>query len=250
MKTSKRRELILALSGLLGFWWILSLLIDRSILPTPIAVAEVFVVELSSGSLISDFLYSLLRVSVGTLISVVLATPIGLLAGQFKFFDKILSPIIYILYPIPKVVFIPLIFLFTGIGELSKILIIVIILFFQILVLVKDSANEIRPELITSVRSLGAGRRGLLWFIYLPACLPPIFTAVRQSIGTAVAVLYFSELFATTHGLGYYIYMQGSTLFNYPAMYAGIIAMSLLGIGLYSIVNLLERRICPWKFEL
>lgn len=250
MKTSKRRELFIALLGLLLFWWVLSVAIARPILPSPSSVAQVFTEELTKGSLVSDFLYSLFRVTLGTLISVLLATPIGLLAGQFKFLNKILSPIIYILYPIPKVVFIPLIFLFTGIGEVSKILIIVIILFFQILVLVKDSANDIRPELITSVRSLGAGRRGLLWFIYLPACLPPIFTAVRQSIGTAVAVLYFSELFATTHGLGYYIYMQGSTLFNYPAMYAGIIAMSLLGIGLYTIVNLLERLVCPWKYDL
>lgn len=249
MKPTDKRELFLALLALLVIWWLLSLALNQTILPTPSAVAMSFIDEIINGTLVVDFGYSLFRVTVGTLISVLLATPIGLLAGQFKVVDKLVSPITYILYPIPKVVFIPLIFLFTGIGELSKILIIVIILFFQILVLVKDSANEIRPELITSVRSLGAGRRGLLWFVYLPACLPPIFTAVRQSIGTAVAVLYFSELFATTHGLGYYIYMQGSTLFNYPAMYAGILAMSLLGIGLYSLVNNLEHRVCPWKYD-
>jgi len=249
MKPTKRKELILAVFGLIGFWWLLSLIVAQDILPNPPEVATAFIQELIHGSLIADFSYSLFRVTAGTLIAVFIATPIGLLAGQFKFFDRIISPITNILYPIPKVVFIPLIFLFTGIGEVSKILIIVIILFFQILVLVKDSAHEIRPELISSVRSLGAGRRGLLWFVYLPACLPPIFTAIRQSIGTSVAVLYFSELFATTHGLGYYIYMQGSTLFNYPAMYAGIIAMSFLGIGLSSLVNFLERKICPWKFE-
>lgn len=249
MKPANRTEQTLALSGLITFWWLLSLVVNQSILPSPPTVISAFIQELASGSLIIDFLYSLFRVSAGMLIAVLIATPIGLLAGQFNFFDKIVSPITNILYPIPKVVFIPLIFLFAGIGEISKILIIVIILFFQILVLVKDSAHDIRPELISSVRSLGAGRRGLLWFVYLPACLPPIFTAIRQSIGTSIAVLYFSELFATTHGLGYYIYMQGSTLFNYPAMYAGIIAMSLLGIWLSSLVNNLERQLCRWKFE-
>jgi NitT/TauT family transport system permease protein len=120
------------------------------------------------------------------------------------------------------------------------------ILFFQILVLVRDSAASIRPEIVTSVRSLGAGRRALFRFVYLPASLPAVLTAVRQSIGTAVAVLYIAELFATRYGLGYYIYVQGSTLFDYAKMYAGIIAMSLLGLGLYFVVDGVEHRACRW----
>jgi len=62
-----------------------------------------------------------------------------------------------------------------------------------------------------------------------------------------VAVLYVAELFATRQGLGYYIYLNGSTLFNYPAMYAGIVAMSLLGLGLYFAVDALEKRLTPWR---
>jgi NitT/TauT family transport system permease protein len=102
--------------------------------------------------------------------------------------------------------------------------------------------------LLQSLRSLGAGRRALFRFVFLPASLPAILTALRQSIGTAVAVLYISELFATKYGLGYYIYYQGSTLFNYPAMYAGVVAMSLLGLGMYFGVDWLERKWCRWKF--
>jgi NitT/TauT family transport system permease protein len=102
--------------------------------------------------------------------------------------------------------------------------------------------------LLHSVRSLGAGRRALFRFVYLPASLPAILTALRQSIGTAVAVLYVAELFATQRGLGYYIYIQGSTLFNYPNMYAGVLAMSLLGLSLYFIVDWLHHRLCPWQF--
>ena len=75
-----------------------------------------------------------------------------------------------------------------------------------------------------------------------------MLTALRQSIGTAVAVLYIVELVATRRGLGYYIYLQGSTLFNYPKMYAGVIAMSLLGFGLYVLADVLHRRLCPWQF--
>jgi NitT/TauT family transport system permease protein len=84
--------------------------------------------------------------------------------------------------------------------------------------------------------------------VYIPASLPAVLTALRQSIGTAVAVLYIAELFATQQGLGYYIYLNGSTLFNYPAMYAGVVAMSILGLGLYFSVDWLERRFCTWQF--
>ncbi|MBE0697288.1 MAG: ABC transporter permease subunit [Anaerolineaceae bacterium] len=136
---------------------------------------------------------------------------------------------------------------FSGwVGDLAKIVIIFLILFFQILVLVRDQAAGLRAELIQSVRSLGAGRRALFRFVYLPASLPACLTGVRQSIGTAVAVLYVAELFATQRGLGYYIYYTGSTLLDYPAMYAGIVAMSLLGAMLYMITDVLERALCPW----
>ena len=122
------------------------------------------------------------------------------------------------------------------------------ILFFQILVLVRDEASSLRSELLDSVYSLGAGRRALFRFVYLPASIPAVLTALRQSVGTAVAVLYITELFATQRGLGYYIYLQGSTLFNFPKMYAGVIAMSLLGLGLYFTVDWIERIVAPWKF--
>ncbi len=139
---------------------------------------------------------------------------------SLKNLDRIFAPGDLPLYPVPKS-FSVLVQLFLGIGDLAKIVIIYMILFFQILVLVRDQAVSLRPELIESVRSLGAGRRALFEFVYLPASLPAILTAVRQSIGTAVAVLYITELFATQKGLGYYIYLNGSTLFNYPAMYGG-----------------------------
>jgi NitT/TauT family transport system permease protein len=162
--------------------------------------------------------------------------------------NAIVSPVIYVLYPIPKIVFLPIILLLLGIGDIPKVFIIFLILFFQILVLVRDSALSIEPKMLLSVRSLGAGRRALYRYVYLPASLPAILTALRQSVGTAVAVLYIAELFATQRGLGYYIYLNGNTLFNYPAMYAGIVAMSLLGLGMYFSVDWLERRICPWKY--
>ena len=243
----KRRDVLLAALGLGIVWQVAAMLLNRPILPTPIVVMQVFVVELGKG-LLDHFMASLWRVVVGTLLSVIAAVPAGLAIGGSQTVNRIFSPIIYLLYPIPKVVFVPIILLFLGIGDTAKIAIIFLILFFQIVVLVRDQAAGLPPQLLQSLRSLGAGRRALFRFVYLPASLPAILTALRQSVGTAVAVLYIAELFATTRGLGYYIYYEGSTLLNYPAMYAGVIAMSLLGLGLYFAVDGLERWLCPWKF--
>ena len=230
---------------ILLLWHALALLVQIPILPTPLDALGTLGRELTR-ELGIHFLVSLLRVMASITLAVLLATPVGLMLGQSERLDRLFSPFVYLLYPIPKVVLVPILLLFLGVGNAPKVVIVTMILFFQVLVLVRDSAASIRPEILTSVRSLGAGRRALFRFVYLPASVPAVLTAVRQSIGTAVAVLYIAELFATRYGLGYYIYLQGSTLFNYPKMYAGVIAMSLLGLGLYIVVGAVERRACRW----
>jgi len=243
----KQRDVFLAAVVILAVWQVAAMMVSMSILPTPLAVVVVFVNELQNG-LLTHFAVSLWRVTAGMMLSVLVAAPAGLVIGGSKRLNSLLSPMIYLLYPIPKVVFVPVIILFLGIGDTSKIAIMFLILFFQIVVLVRDQASGIAPQLLQSLQSLGAGRRALLRFVYLPASVPAILTALRQSIGTAVAVLYITELSATKYGLGYYIYYRGSTLLDYPSMYAGVLAMSLLGLGMYFSVDWLERKWCKWKF--
>lgn len=243
----KRRDVLFAAIALTIVWQILSMVVDGSILPDPITVIKVLFRELQKGLLI-HFAVSLWRVVAGMLLSVLVAAPAGLIIGGSKRLNRLFSPIIYLLYPIPKVVFVPVVILFLGIGDLAKIVIMFLILFFQIIVLVRDQAAGLAPQLIQSLQSLGAGRRAIFRFVYLPASLPAILTALRQSIGTAVAVLYITELSATKYGLGYYIYYNGSTLLDYPAMYAGVIAMSVLGLGMYFSVDWLDKKWCKWKY--
>jgi ABC-type nitrate/sulfonate/bicarbonate transport system permease component len=243
----KRRDLLLAILVLAGFWQLLSWLLRQPILPSPVAVMLAFISESVRGELPAHFLASLWRVLASTALAIITAAPAGLVLGQSIRLNNLFAPIVYLLYPIPKVVLVPIVLLLFGIGNRPKIVLIFLVLFFQIVVLVRDQAAGIRPELILSVRSLGAGRRALFRFVYLPASLPAILTALRQSIGTAIAVLYIAELFATQRGLGYYIYLNGSTLFNYADMYAGILALSLMGLGLYFSVDWLERRLTPWQ---
>jgi len=243
----KRRDLFVAALGVLLVWQLAAWLLNNDILPGPLAVMVTFVDELDNG-LLDHLLASLWRVVASTVLAILLAAPAGVMLGQSRRLDSLFSPVVYLFYPIPKVVLVPVVLLLLGVGDLPKIVIIFLVLFFQILVLVRDQAASLRPELIESVRSLGAGRRALFRYVYLPASIPAILTALRQSVGTAVAVLYVAELFATRLGLGYYIYLNGSTLFNYRAMYAGILAMSLLGLGLYFFVDWLERVVTPWRF--
>ena len=243
----KRRDVLLAALALLGIWQVAAMIVDLPILPQPLVVLRVFFRELGRDMLI-HFGVSLWRVTAGMALSVLVAAPAGLAIGGSKRLNRFFSPFIYLLYPIPKVVLVPVVILFLGIGDVAKIAILFLILFFQILVLVRDQASGLAPQLIQSLQSLGAGRRALFRFVYLPASLPAILTALRQSIGTAVAVLYITELSATKYGLGYYIYYKGSTLLDYPAMYAGVIAMSLLGLGMYFAVDWMERKWCKWKF--
>ncbi len=243
-----RRNLVLVSAALLLIWQIISWWIGQPILPGPLAVGAAFFAELFHGELAAHFLASLWRVLASTILAIGLAVPAGLVMGQSRRVNEIFAPVVYLTYPIPKVVLVPVVLLLLGIGDLAKITIIFMVLFFQILVLVRDQAAALRPELIQSVRSLGAGRRALFRFVFLPACIPAILTALRQSVGTAVAVLYVTESFATRLGLGYYISLNATTLANYPAMYAGIVAMSLLGLGLYFTVDWLEKRLAPWQY--
>ncbi len=152
----KQRDAFLAALGLLLVWQILAMLVNLPILPAPVKVFTVFIDELGNG-LLKHFVYSLWRVFAGMMLAVLLAVPVGLVIGGSKTMNRMFSPLIYLLYPIPKVVFVPIIILFLGIGEMAKISILFLILFFQIVVLVRDQAAGLSPQLIQSLNSLGRG---------------------------------------------------------------------------------------------
>ena len=226
----------------LVFWQGLSLFISSPIMPSPFAVIPVFF-SLMWGDLGLHFLASSARVLVSISLAVVTAVPAGLALGQMPAVNRIFDPLIAIIYPIPKIVFLPVIYVLLGITDISKIFLIAVIVFFQILVVVRDEAANLHPELILSVRSIGAGRRALFRFVYIPASLPAVLTALRISIGTAVAVLFIAEQSLTSWGLGYYIIVETYQVLLYPEMYAGILAMALLGLVLYFLVHFVDTTV-------
>ncbi|SIQ92968.1 ABC transporter permease [Halanaerobium kushneri] len=242
---NKVLKYLLSLIIVVFLWWLAALIISSKILPLPIEVFEA-VVELKS-ELLFHMLASLKRIIFGVGSALIIAVPFGLIIGRFKSLDKYLSPFIYLAYPVPKIAFLPIVLLFFGLGDLSKVFLIAIIVFFQILVHTRDAAKSIDPELILSVKSLGVSKTQLFWHLILPASLPRVFTAIRISLGTAVAVLFFTETFATFEGLGFFI-MDTWTRVNYSEMFAGIMALSFLGLILFLFVDFVERIFCPWIF--
>lgn len=241
-----RARTLLAVALIFAIWYLLSFFSKSPFLPFPHTVFSGLPLYLQRG-LGDHFLISGYRALMGILLALITAVPIGLYLGRRKKIDEFVSPMIYLLYPIPKIVFLPLVLLLLGLGDLSKIFIIYLIVFFQILVTTRDAARGIDEEQILSVHSLGATPFQTFLHTVFPACLPKVLTSIRISIGTAIAVLFFVESFATENGLGFFILDAWSRL-DYIGLYLGITGMGFLGVSLYEVVDQIERRACRWMF--
>lgn len=227
-------------------WLYAAWALQTPLLPTPQAAVQATGRLLFHENLGRHLWVSTYRVVLSTVFALLLGLPLGLVMGHERRIDRFLGPLVYITYPIPKIVFLPLILLFLGLGDRSKISLITFIVFFQILVTTRDAVRKVPSETISSLRSLGGNRFQVYRHVLLPASLPDVFTSLRLSMGTAIAVLFFAESFATTEGLGYFI-MDAWGRAAPDEMFAGIIMMALLGVGLFIVVDLLETILCRWQ---
>lgn len=225
-------------------WAILHAAIGSRIIPGPVeTISEFF--KLMTGTLLLHLFSSIFRIAAAIVISMGIGVPLGLWTGLSKRADSVVTPVAYILYPIPKVAFLPLFMLLFGLGNSSKILLILSIIVFQIILAVRDGVKEIPRDLFDSVKSLGLNRWQIYTNLVIPAVLPKILSALRVSIGVSIATLFFSENYATTYGIGYFI-MNSWVMVDYVGMFAGILAMSMMGTFIFKSVDLMERKICPW----
>ncbi|MEW6572552.1 MAG: ABC transporter permease [Bacillota bacterium] len=238
-------EAVIAVAALFLLWALVASTLKLEALSSPWAAFRVFLRDLN-GPLGWHLLVSTYRVLAGIVLSVLTAVPFGFFLGRNPTADRFVTPFIYLLYPVPKIVLLPVLIALLGIGDTTKIFLITLILFFQILLPVRDGVRYVPAALIDSVISLGANTRAIYRHVIWPAVLPDILTALRVASGTAIAVLFFAETISSQEGLGYYIFDALSS-WAYPEMYAGIIAMGLLGFLIYTVLDWLERRLCAWK---
>lgn len=233
---------------ILILWEITSILLNKSCLPRPLICIKTCINMLMLGELTVHILASLNRIASGLLFGTVLAVPFGLILGHSKKADKYIGGIFNLLYVIPKVVLLPVIIVVMGIGDLPKIFLIAMVIFFQETVIIRDASRSVPEEVLRYATSLGAGKWQKFRYIIWPKCIPEIITSLRASLGTAIALLFITENFASISGLGYYI-TNAMNQRNYSRMYSAIIMLSLLGIVIYHFFNIFERFFCKWKFK-
>jgi NitT/TauT family transport system permease protein len=229
-------------------WKLLAGALSSSVLPQPEAALTVFLKALTTARFWEHMGASLYRAGTGMLLAWMIGFPLGVCMGGNRRIDSLLSPLVSLTYPVPKIVLLPVVLLILGLGDLSKIAMITLILSYQVLVTTRDGVRHLPARYVDSIRAMGATGPQILREVYIPAALPAGFTALRLNSGVSIAVLFFVESFATSSGLGYAIMDRWGSM-DYEGMFAGIFGMSLLGVFLFEAVNLLEKRICRWKEE-
>lgn len=227
-------------------WQAGTLSVGEAVLPSPVQTASLFVESLADPVYLSHAWISLKRLVLGLIVAAVPALFFGLMLGHMKRADRWGSPFVFITYPLPKIVLLPVFFVFLGLGDASRICLIALATGYQVLVIVRAGALSLDPSYETAIRFMGATRWDRIRYVYLPAALPAFLTSLKVASGTAVAVLFLAESFATTSGLGYLI-MDAWGIGDTLLMFNGILGMSVLGLLLYAALWIAEKALCPWQ---
>ena len=123
-----------------------------------------------------------------------------------------------------------------------------LIIVFQVIVAVRDGIKGIPKETYYPLYSLGAGFWDICREILISASLPKFLTSVRVAMATSISVLFFTETFGTEYGMGYFI-MDAWLRVNYLEMYSGIVVLSLIGLFLFGVIDVIEKKICHWQYK-
>jgi len=242
---AKLKQLLGVIIGIHLVWWLAAIWLNRSILPGPVTVYAAFP-SLLQAQIGWHIYFSLYRLFWSLLIATVIGVLTGMAIVRFPRLGRVLDPLIYLTYPIPKIAFLPVAMLLFGLGDLSKIIMISFIVVFQVIISVRDHVAAIPASLYQTFATLDANRWELFRFITWPASITGIISALRIALGTAIATLFFTEVYGTNYGLGYFI-MDAWNRLDYPGMYAGIIVISVVAFCLFALLNAIEHLTVKWQ---
>lgn len=224
--------------------------VDPFVLPTPQAMGAALWDFLLNGydraSFLGHLSASLFRTTAGIVLGLALAIPVGLVLGYSKTLYLVISPIFNFLRPIPAIAYLPLIILYMGIGETTKVFVIALAVFLYTVLNTSNGVRSVPTQLIGAAENLGLNRRQLFIHVILPGTMPFIIVGVKMATAVGWALVVAAELVAAQQGLGYVI-MNAATFFNIPLVYIGIALIGIMGIVLELLVRILERRYLHWQ---
>jgi NitT/TauT family transport system permease protein/sulfonate transport system permease protein len=204
---------------------------------------------LAGLTLIGHIAASLNRVLWGFLIAVIVGIPLGLAMAMNRYVDKIVGPIFNIFKPMPPIAWISISILWFGIGEVSKIFVILTGTLIPCVINAYNGVRLVDPQLYEVVRMLGGNKRDEIFQVQIPAALPSIFAGIQLALSMAWTCVVAAELIAARTGIGFIIIM-GMNLTRPEMIFGGIVVIGLVGWLLATALNLLEKWLCPWKKEI
>jgi len=231
----------------LGAWLLVSSLgaVNPVFLPGPLAVARRVGAWFDDGDLLSDIRISFFRVLAGWALSALFAMPLGLLIGTFRRFQALLEPLTDFIRYMPAVAFIPLVMLWVGIDESAKVAIIFIGTFFQMVLMVAEDVRRVPIAQIEAAQTMGATRGEVIEKVIIPSAKPALLDTLRITMGWAWTYLVVAELVAANSGLGYAI-VKAQRFLQTDKIFAGIILIGVIGLGLDQLFRWGHRAAFPW----
>ena len=242
---------LLTLVALLAIWWAVTAtgVIEPLFLPPPSAVLQKAWLLATTGymdsTLWQHLAASLNRIGLGLGFAVLTAVPVGIAIGANRVARGILDPLIEFYRPIPPLAYLPLIVIWCGIGELSKVLLIYLAIFAPIAIATATGVRTVDPAKLRAAQSLGASRAQLIRHVILPSALPDILTGVRIGLGVGWSTLVAAELIAATSGLGFMVQSAAQFLVT-DVVVLGILVIALIAFAMEMGLRALQRKLVPW----
>jgi ABC-type nitrate/sulfonate/bicarbonate transport system permease component len=214
----------------------------------PLEILRDFWAALGSAELYEHIGASLARSLPGFALGAAAGVALGLAAGVSRRFDRMLSPAVFLSYPVPKIVMLPIFMLWFGIGDLSKILIIALACFYPVFINTYTGARRTPTILVWSALSMGAGRLRIFLSVVLPSAVPMIFAGMRVSLALSFVVMFAAEMINARSGLGYLIRVAENSL-RFDLMWVSLLSIAILGYAGDRLVRVTRAHLLGWQEE-
>jgi NitT/TauT family transport system permease protein len=242
----RRLAPLLACVGLLFVWQLASLAISQDSFPTALDALRAIPSILSDKDTLANFAASLRRMTIGFSVAIAFSIPLGLLMGRSRATASFFNPLLMVIYPVPKAALMPIIMLWLGVGDLSKTLVIFLGVSLPVIYHSFEGAKAVEEKMLWSGAAMGLSPAARLVRIVLPAALPEILTGCRTGLVLALITMITSEMIARQSGAGNILF-NAMDMGQYDTVFAMIIIVGAMGIGLDALFERLRARLVRWS---